>query len=100
MVPAKWRGDSESIIFTCKVHSDYNVRMSEMVQSNADLSRHSQLVEQENLVMKEKVTQLLARIEDLNHNMPKKIAKKMELAAKLAAEAEMNLNGKDEKAAK
>jgi hypothetical protein len=32
--------------------------------------------------------------------MPKKIVKKMEYAAKMAAEAELNLNGKDEKTAK
>lgn len=32
--------------------SEYNVRMAEMVQANADLTKHSQLTEQENLVMK------------------------------------------------
>jgi hypothetical protein len=48
----------------------------------------------------EKVAQLLVKIEDLNHNMPKNIAKKMEYAAKMAAEAELNLNGKDDKTAK
>ena len=89
-IPAKWRGDTDSVLFTCKVHrgtqphcfilyhessfvyassvdfiyifflfrssprqnADYGVRMAEMMRSNVELSRHAQVTEQDNLVMK------------------------------------------------
>lgn len=67
-VPAKWRGDTESLLFVCRVHrgretcmdsssfnsrnADYNVQMTELNVANVDLSKHAQLVEQGNLVLK------------------------------------------------
>lgn len=39
--------------------------------------------------MQEKVIEMQARIDELNLNMPKKVAKKMELAAKRAADLEL-----------
>jgi ribosomal protein L18E len=71
--------------------------MNEMVQTNRDLARHSQNVEQDNLLLKEKVLQLQAHIEELNKNMPKKIAKRMEEDAKRKREAELSLENEDEK---
>ena len=71
--------------------------MAEMVQANSDLTKHSQLTEQENLVMKENINKLLVKIADLNAHMPKKIAKKMELEAKLAAEQAKALESGDDR---
>jgi Leucine-rich repeat (LRR) protein len=96
-IPPKWRDDTESVLFTLRVHRDYNVQMNEMVQTNRDLARHSQNVEQDNLLLKEKVLQLQAHIEELNKNMPKKIAKRMEEDAKRKREAELSLENEDEK---
>mmetsp|Transcript_14743 Transcript_14743/g.33122 ORF Transcript_14743/g.33122 Transcript_14743/m.33122 type:complete len:251 (+) Transcript_14743:132-884(+) len=86
VLPAKWRGDTESVIFTCRVHRDYSIRMSEMSRSNADLSRHSQVTEQDSLLMKEKVSILYAQIDSIKKNMSKKQVRKMEAAEKLAHE--------------
>lgn len=69
MIPANWRGDTSSIIFVCKIHRgkhsnidfcydihrvslDYNIRMQEMMLSNVDLTKHSQVLEQDNLLLK------------------------------------------------
>lgn len=79
------------------LYVDYNVRMSEMIQANHDLAKHSQFVEQDNLLLKEKILQLQAQIEDLKKNMPKKIAKRMEEEAKRQREQELSLENDDEK---
>lgn len=76
---------------------DYNVRMNEMVLANQDLAKHSQFVEQDNLLLKERILQLQAKIEELNKNMPKKIAKRMEEDAKRLREQELSLENEDEK---
>lgn len=74
MVPKAWRGDTESILFICRLHrgkilpqhlylhfiiisdyiaiSDYYIRMDEMARTNEDLAKHSQYLEQQQLVMK------------------------------------------------
>lgn len=39
--------------------------------------------------MQEKIGELQARIDELNRNMPKKVAKRMEAEAKRAAEREL-----------
>lgn len=77
------------MLYNIRVHRDYNVRMSEMIRSNLDLSRHSQITEQENLVVKEKVAILMAQIDDLKKNMPKNIMNRMEADSKRAMEQEL-----------
>jgi len=76
-VPSRWRGDTESLLFTCRVHRDYNIRLEELLTTNADLTKHSQFLEQEQLVMKETIQELKYQIDELKRNLPKKIAKKM-----------------------
>eukprot|EP00981_Chlorochromonas_danica_P012833 scaffold5444_cov181-Ochromonas_danica.AAC.14 len=119
-VPAKWRGDTESLLFTCRLHRgtclyilfdcnllqdrlvtiDYNIQMAELNIANGDLSKHAQMVEEDNIILKVVVLCALisltdglivmhSRIDELNRNMPKKIVKKMEAAAKRAAEQEL-----------
>eukprot|EP01039_Chlorochromonas_danica_P010590 gene10591-11736_t len=88
-VPAKWRGDTESLLFTCRLHRDYNIQMAELNIANGDLSKHAQMVEEDNIILKEKILDMQSRIDELNRNMPKKIVKKMEAAAKRAAEQEL-----------
>lgn len=78
IVPPQWRGDSDSVLFVCRVHRDYTIRMNEMQRANLDLTKHSQVMEVENLSMKERVTELLVRIDELVANMPKKVAIRME----------------------
>tara|TARA_B110000091_G_C13592554_1_gene381225 strand:- start:541 stop:708 length:168 start_codon:yes stop_codon:yes gene_type:complete len=55
MVPKSWRGDASSIIFICKVHRNYHARMEELSSTNGDLVKHSQFLEQEQMLMKENV---------------------------------------------
>ena len=43
---------SSTVCFHVGCCVDYDVRMAEMVQTNTELSKHSQITEQENLVMK------------------------------------------------
>jgi Leucine-rich repeat (LRR) protein len=75
-VPHQWRGDTASILFICRIHRgecdfswkyslllpktigyiyyilDYNVQMQEILLSNQDLTKHSQIVEQDNMLLK------------------------------------------------
>jgi hypothetical protein len=60
--------------------------MSEVVVSNSELSKHSQWVEQDSLLMKERLIQLQLQVDDLRANMPKKAALKMDKAKRLAEE--------------
>lgn len=98
-VPHQWRGDTASILFICRIHRDYNVQMQEILLSNQDLTKHSQIVEQDNMLLKEKTFELQAKIDDLHQNMPKGALKKMEKAAQKAKEDELNaeLNDKNSK---
>ena len=52
MVPKLWRGDTDSVLFVCKIHRDYHIRMEELAKSNDDLSKHSQYLEQDQLLLK------------------------------------------------
>jgi Leucine-rich repeat (LRR) protein len=52
MVPKLWQGDTESVLFVCRIHRDYQWQMSELNIANNDLTKHSQYLEQEQLLMK------------------------------------------------
>jgi len=77
MVPTAWRGDTESILFTCRIHRDYHVRMEEMMATNSDLSKHSQFLEQEQLLMKDTIQELRYEKEDMLKLMSKSQAAKV-----------------------
>lgn len=97
--------------------------MNEMITANQDLSKHAIFVEQvnpiyatddayggndamdddddddiaqDNLLLKEKILSLQAKIEELRKIMPPKIMKKMEEAERLAKEQEMKIEDEDE----
>lgn len=78
IVPAAWQGDTESVLFVCRVHLEYAVQMNELHQVNKELAKHSQLMEQDSMVLKEKGAEMLAEIDDLNLHMPLKIRKQLE----------------------
>lgn len=100
MVPKLWQGDTESVLFVCKIHrggvsffsgsalsdcvvvSDYQWQMSEMNIANSDLTKHSQYLEQEQLLMKEQIGRLKNEIDLLKRSMPKSALKKYEKNAK------------------
>jgi len=65
--------------------------MEELSVTNNDLVRHSQFLEQEQLLMRENVTQLRNEIDELKKNMPKKVVARMEREAQVRAEAEADL---------
>jgi hypothetical protein len=65
MVPKLWQGDTESILFVCKIHRTYHVRMEEMLMTNDDLTKHSQYLEQEQLLFKENIKELKTDIGNL-----------------------------------
>jgi hypothetical protein len=52
MVPKAWQGDTESVLFVCKIHRDYTLQMAEVRELNADLEKHSQFLELDQLAMK------------------------------------------------
>ena len=52
MLPPAWRGDTESILFVLRIYRDNLARIDELTQANADLTKHSQYLEQEQMVMK------------------------------------------------
>jgi hypothetical protein len=57
MVPEKWRGDSYSILFICRLHRDYALKMEEMLATNSDFQKHAQFLEQQQLIVKEKIVE-------------------------------------------
>ena len=44
MVPKLWRSNTDSVLFICKIHQDYGVKMGDMLRTNHDLTRHSQVL--------------------------------------------------------
>eukprot|EP01038_Epipyxis_sp_PR26KG_P012055 gene12055-16131_t len=88
IVPPKWRGDTESVLFMCRVHRDNGVRLNEALSSNENLAKHSQHNAHETLRMKETIADLYAKIEILEKNMPPKTLKKIENEARLLEEME------------
>jgi len=95
MIPARWRGDTDSVLFTCKVHRGYSIKMAELMQTNDDLTKHAQFLEQEQLVMKEAMGNLRHEIEEVRRHLPKKIAKR--LAAEAAAREQIIDTGDETK---
>ena len=52
MVPKAWQGDTESVLFVCKIHREYMMQMQEIKGLNTDLEKHSQYLELDQLAMK------------------------------------------------
>lgn len=71
--------------------------MIELDESNQELGKHSQILEQDNLILKERTLELQSKIDDLIKNMPKKYARRMEKAAQLAKEKEMQIDDDKDK---
>jgi len=86
MVPKPWRGDTESILFICRIHRTYRIRMDEMTKTNEDLVKHSQFLEQEQLLYKENIIELKNEIGDLKRSMTKTALLKYERDAKISSE--------------
>lgn len=86
MVPKLWQGDTNSVLFVCKVHRDYNFQMSEISSANSDLVKHCQFLEQEQLLMKEQIARFKNEIELLRQALPKSELKQFDARAKIAAE--------------
>ncbi len=87
-VPPAWRHDGQSVLFICRIHRDYYARMEELVVTNTDLNKHSQYLETEQLLMKEKLAESKYQIEELRKNLPKKVQQRMEKEARERAEEE------------
>ena len=94
MVPEKWRSDTTSILFVCRIHRDYYTRMEEITQTNGDLIKHSQFLEQEQLIMKDNIGLLRDQIAELKKLMLKSALNRMERDAKIRAEEEADLGDK------
>jgi len=93
MLPPRWRGDTQSILFVLRVYRDNLARMEEITVANADLTKHSQYLEQEQLVMKEKMIELKYQMEELLKLIPKGAKSRIERAAKIAAEEDNGIEG-------
>jgi len=97
------------IIHLVSLSTDYSVQLEEVTKSNNELSKHSQFMEQENLIMKvsqhiisyplimikytelmqERVMNLQTEIDEIRLNIPKNIALKLEKAKQLAEDQEL-----------
>jgi hypothetical protein len=97
MVPEKWRGDTLSILFICRIHRDYYTRMEELTQTNGDLIKHSQFLEQEQLAMKDSISMLKEQIGEIKKLLPKSTLARMERDAKIRAEEEIDLGDEKKK---
>jgi hypothetical protein len=86
MVPPKWRSHTESVMFVCTIHRDYQVKMEEINRTNDDLTKHSQLLEQEQLKLAEKNEEYKFQLDELRKNIPKKVMDRIERDAKAAVE--------------
>ncbi len=51
--------------------------MAEMKATNADLSRHSQFLEQEQLTIKEAIGDIRFKLEEVRKHIPKKVMKRL-----------------------
>ena len=71
-VPKLWLGDTDSILFVCRIHRSYMIRMEEMSITNEDLTKHSQYLEQEQLLYKENIKDFKIEVQNLKRAMPKK----------------------------
>jgi hypothetical protein len=60
--------------------------MDEMSITNTDLSKHSQFLEQQQLLFKENIIELKNDLAEMKRNMPKQALAKYEREAKVAAE--------------
>ena len=78
-VPKLWLGDTDSILFVCKIHRTYMIRMEEMSITNDDLTKHSQYLEQEQLMYKENIKEFKNEIQNLKRVMPKKALQHYEM---------------------
>lgn len=90
MVPKLWQGDTNSVLFVCKIHRDYQWQMAEIATSNTDLVKHSQYLEQEQLIMKEQLAKMKNEIELLKRQIPKSKLKQFEKSAKISTEDTAN----------
>ena len=94
MVPSAWQGMGRRFSSSAK-SIDNTGRMEELATTNNDLVKHSQYLEQRQMIMKENVYEMRHEIEELKKNIPKSVAKKMEKEAELKAQAELDVG--DEK---
>jgi len=78
MVPPRWRSDTDSVIFVCTIHRDYQVKMEEMLRTNEDLTKHSQFLEQEQLRLMEINKEVKFQLTELKKLIPKKVMTKIE----------------------
>jgi hypothetical protein len=72
--------DSYVVCSVCSVLccADYRARMDEMLKTNGDLSKHAQFLEQEQLQVKETVTNLKTQVDVYRRNVPPKKLVKIE----------------------
>lgn len=89
MIPPATRGDTEGILFICRIHRDYKTLMEEMNVTNTDLSKHAQYLEHEQLILKETIGDFKIKIDDLRRHIPKRVLKKIdkEMEKEAAGEA-------------
>jgi Leucine-rich repeat (LRR) protein len=97
MVPPKWRSDTDSVMFVCTVHRDYQIKMEEMLRTNEDLSKHSQFLEQEQLRLNETNQEIKFQLTELKKSIPKKVMLKIERNAKIDIELDGEDGGKSKK---
>ena len=94
MVPPSWRSDTDSVIFVCTIHRDYEIKMEELLRTNEDLTKHSQFLESEQLKMSEVNDELKFQLKELKKMIPKKVKQQISKNSKIVFEDEVG--GKEE----
>ena len=73
-------------MFCLNLIRDYALKMEEMVVTNDDYQKHAQFLEQQQLIIKEKIVEYKTLNDELNQYIRPHERKKMDLARKKAAE--------------
>jgi len=58
VIPKAWAGDTASLLFVLRLHRGYQLQLEDMRATNLDMTRHSQYLEQEQLLMKERTVRM------------------------------------------
>lgn len=70
LVPKAWVGDTASLLFIIRIHRDYQLQLEDMRQTNTDMVKHSQYLEQEQLLMRERAVKMREDITKLRAALP------------------------------
>lgn len=70
LLPKAWVGDTVSLLFILRIHRDYQLQLEDMRNTNNDMVKHAQYLEQEQLLMRERTVKMREDITKLRAALP------------------------------